>query len=185
MIRLSLFEAALRERWPLLAPEVRALHGIGEVERFEGFARVERGESPLARFVAWCFGFPPAADRVPVIVTKIRTGGGEVWERNFGGRVFRSRLTAATTPYRVRERFGQFRFELELPVADGGMRLPVRRGWLFGVPLPRWLLPTSDSREYAEEGVFHFDVALGAPCGGGPIVRYRGWLRASAASERS
>ena len=54
------------------------------------------------------------------------------------------------------------------------MHLPVRRGWCLGIPIPRALLPWSDSREFAVDGRFHFDVALGAPLGGGLIVRYRG-----------
>ena len=57
------------------------------------------------------------------------------------------------------------------------MNLPVRRGWFLGLPIPRPFLPKSDSREYAKDGVFHFDVALGAPLGQGLIVRYRGSLK--------
>ena len=56
------------------------------------------------------------------------------------------------------------------------MRLPVRRGWFLGIPLPKFLLPGSDSREYVADGVFRFDVSLSAPFGGGLIVRYRGSL---------
>jgi Domain of unknown function (DUF4166) len=57
------------------------------------------------------------------------------------------------------------------------MRLPVRRGWFLGIPLPRFVLPISDSREYSENGVFKFDVSLIAPLGGGLIVRYKGQVK--------
>lgn len=172
----TLMQSALRERWHALPPELQALHRVHDVRRFTGTAQVTRGRSPIARLAAWFFGFPPTAERVPVTVTKTRTATGEIWERDFGGRVFRSYLRPARVAYRVRERFRMLEFELDLPVADGCLRLPVHRGWIFGVPLPRWLLPISDSREYAEDGVFHFDVALAAPLGGGSIVRYRGEL---------
>jgi hypothetical protein len=66
---------------------------------------------------------------------------------------------------------------MDLPVSDGSLRFPVSRGWVWGIPLPRLLLPKSESREYALRGVFHFDVALSAPFGGGLIVRYRGHLQ--------
>jgi hypothetical protein len=66
---------------------------------------------------------------------------------------------------------------MDLPVKDGAMGLPVRRGWCLGVPLPPFLLPASDSREYAQDGAFHFDITLSAPFGGALIVRYRGSLR--------
>ena len=173
----SLFQSALADRWHALAPAAQASHSVQDIESFSGSAQVTRGNSLIAQLAGWLFGFPPAAEQVAVTVTKTRTETGEVWERNFGGRVFRSHLTPAAQPYRVCERFGLFKFELELLVADGSMQLPVRRGWLLGIPLPRRLLATSESREYVEDGVLHFDVALGAPLGGGLIVRYRGQVR--------
>jgi hypothetical protein len=172
----TLFQSALADRWAALPPEVQALHSVQDVESFSGTARVTRGTSIIARFAAWFFGFPPAAGNVPVTVTKTRTGSGEIWERNFDGRVFRSYCTPASEPYRYRERFWLFNYEQDLPVEGACMRLPVRRGWFLGVPLPQILLPGSDSREYASDGAFHFDVALSAPLGGGLIVRYRGQL---------
>lgn len=42
---------------------------------------------------------------------------------------------------------------------------------------PHLWLPRSDSREFVQNGAFHFDVTLGAPLGGGLMVRYRGELR--------
>jgi hypothetical protein len=99
---------------------------------------------------------------------------GEIWERNFAGRIFRSYLTSSRRPYHYRERFFAFTYEQELPVRDQSLNLPVRRGWFLGIPLPALLLPASESREYAVGGIFHFDVGLYAPLRGGLIVRYRG-----------
>jgi hypothetical protein len=173
----TLFQAALGARWFDLPAEVQALHSVQDVESFSGTAQVTRGESLIARLAAWFFGFPAAADAVPVTITKTRTPTGEIWERDFGGRVFRSYLTRSPLACHYRERFWLFNFEQELPVDEGCMRFPVRRGWFMGVSLPSALLPRSDSREYAHGGAFHFDVALGAPLGGGLIVRYRGRLQ--------
>ena len=172
----SLFQAVLADRWADLPPEVQSLHRVQDIESFSGKARVTRGGSLTSRFIAWVFGFPAAADETPVTVTKTRRGSGEIWERNFGGRIFRSYCTPAGSQYRFRERFWPFNFEMDLPVEDRSLRFPVRRGWCLGIPLPGFLLPRSESREYALNGVFHFDVALTAPFGGGLIVRYRGHL---------
>ena len=61
-------------------------------------------------------------------------------------------------------------------VPDGGrLRLVLRRWSAFGVPLPMWLCPRSDSLRAAEDGRFHFHVEIGHPLTG-LIVRYRGWL---------
>lgn len=175
--RLTLFQAALRERWDALPPEVQALHSVEARGRFVGRAAVTRGRSFAARAIAWFFGFPPETDDVPVTVLKTRIDGGEVWERDFGGRVFRSVCAPSAEPYCCRERFWPFNFELELRVEDGAMHLPVRRGWFLGVQIPGPLLPSSNTTEYARGGEFCFDVSVSAPFGQGLIVRYRGNLR--------
>lgn len=172
-----LFQRALGAAWDALPAPNRRLADVHDVEVFRGRARIDRGAGLIARIGAAIFGFPPAGDDVPVIVTKTRIGDGEVWERSFAGRRFRSHLSPAGAAGRVFERFGPVRFELDLPVRDGEMHLPVLRGWCLGLPIPRTLLPISDSREYAEDGIFHFDVGLVAPLGLGLVVRYRGWLK--------
>ncbi len=171
-----LFASILGADWQALAPEHQRLHEVEDIETFTGSATIIRGPSLLARAIALAFGFPQAGEDVPVRVEKTRAGETEVWRREFGGQIFHSPLSPAAAQQRCIERFGPFAFELSLPVDAAGMRLTVRRGWLFGLPLPRPLLPLSDSREFVEDGVFRFDVALHAPLGGGLVVRYRGWL---------
>lgn len=173
---LTLFQTALADRWSKLPPEVQALHSVQDVESFSGTADITRGTSLIARFAAWFFGFPPAGTNVPVTVTKTRTDKGEIWERNFNGRIFRSFCSPARMPYRYRERFWLFNYEQDLPVENETMQLPVRRGWFLGIPLPKICLPGSDSREFVRNGAFNFDVSLSAPLNGGLIVRYRGRL---------
>lgn len=172
----TLFQKALADRWSLLPHEVQALHSVQDVGSFSGKADITRGTSLIARFAAWFFGFPRAGRDVPVTITKIRTDKGEIWERNFNGSTFRSFCSQAHKPYHYRERFWLFTYEQELPVQNSTMHLPVRRGWLLGLPIPRPLLPGSESREYAEAGTFRFDVVLNAPLWGGLIVRYTGHL---------
>jgi hypothetical protein len=147
------------------------------VESFSGRAQITRGRGLLARLAASAVGFPPAGDDVPVTVTIARSGGGEAWERNFAGRRLRSFLSPSLRPGHIRERFGLATYEIELPVEDGALHFPVRRGWLLGIPLPSVLLPVSCTREFAVDGQFRFDVGLYAPLTGHLIVRYQGCLR--------
>tara|TARA_R110001583_G_scaffold71050_5_gene200546 strand:- start:58729 stop:60348 length:1620 start_codon:yes stop_codon:yes gene_type:complete len=172
----ALFQSVLRDRWAQLPPEIHKLHNVHDVESFSGSAEVVRGASIMARMIAWFFKFPPASTKCPVTVTKTRTDTGEIWQRNFNGKIFRSFCIASPLAYRFRERFWPFQYEMDVVVQDCSIQLPVRRGWFLGIPLPRFLLPRSDSREYVADGVFHFDVGLSAPLGGGLIVRYRGSL---------
>ena len=173
----TLFQKALGEKWDALPASVRRLHSVQDMECFSGNAKVTRGRSLIARSVAWLVGFPRAGENIPVTVTINRTPSGETWERNFAGRKFRSHLSSSPRPFHCRERFSVFTYELELPVGDESLFFPVRRGWFLGIPLPSFLLPRSEAREYDVNGVFHFDVALYAPFDRSLIVRYEGYAK--------
>ena len=61
-------------------------------------------------------------------------------------------------------------------VTEGGrLRLVLRRWSIFGIALPLWLAPRSDTFEHVEDGRFRVPVAISHPLTG-LIVRYRGWL---------
>lgn len=157
-----------------LPAPIRASHTVFHTRVLQGRASVERGGGFLARLLCALFGFPAATDSIEVEVSKTRQSDNELWQRRFGAQIFHSRLRVVDGC--MRERFGPFEFELDLHIADSALHFPVRRGWLLGMPLPLWLLPRSEAREYVEEGRFHFDVAIDAPLGIGRLVRYRGWL---------
>lgn len=171
-----IFQTALGTDWDKLPAPLRDLHTVPASRRWSGTAQVTRGNNPLARVICRLFGFPPAAQDIPVTVTMTRRGDKEIWTRRFGTRIFRSHLRVGRGGF-VTERFGPFRFELGLNVAEGALHYPVRRGWFLGLPWPRALLPRSAAVEQVtEDGDAQFDVALSAPLAG-PLVRYRGTLR--------
>lgn len=169
-----LFMRQLGDAFGQLPDTVQAAHQVYGPRRWAGQARVRRGGSLWTRALAVLFGFPPAADDVPVTVTMTPQAGGEVWERRFGRQVFRSHLREDSGF--MTERFGPFTFKLGLRVADAQLHFPVLSGRLGPLPLPRVLLPQSEAREYENNGVFRFDVALRAPLTGGLMVHYEGWL---------
>ncbi|MEM9146424.1 MAG: DUF4166 domain-containing protein [Pseudomonadota bacterium] len=164
-------QAALGTDWDRLAPALRQFHSGGT---HHGRAEVTRGAGRLAALTAWAFRFPPAGRDVPVAVAVRPTPRGETWERDFGGHRLVSEITLAG-PGRLRERFGPARFLLALVREGAGLRLEILSGTLFGLPIPRALLPVTEAREHAEAGRFAFDIAIAAPLVG-RIVHYRGWL---------
>jgi Domain of unknown function (DUF4166) len=178
-----LFQAALRERWHELPASVRRLHSGAQRERFSGRVTVTRGRGPMAGLACRLFGFPPAAEDVPLTLTITRSAEGEYWERNFGGTMLRSTLSASSRPYHYNERIWLFTSEQELPIKDGSLWFPARRGWFLGLPVPALFLPRSESREYDVNGVFQFDIGVRAPLGAGLIVRYRGYVEPDGAPE--
>jgi hypothetical protein len=176
----ALFERVLTRDWEALPASIRRLHTVRDLESFCGRAQVTRGTGLLARLTAWLFNFPPAGEDIALTVTKTRVGDTEIWERNFAGRIFRSRWSPSPRPGRAIERLPGITVEAELEARGGCLHYSIRRGWLAGIPLPAFLLPKAQIREYEEGGAFHFDVALHAPLTGGLIVRYRGQVAADA-----
>jgi hypothetical protein len=178
----ALFRQALGPDFDALPEPVRALHRVHGRHVWSGEARVTRGPSFLAKLLCRIVGFPPRAERTPVSVTIERCGNTEVWQRNFGGKRFRTALGLAGTPGSgvVRERFGLMAFDIFLKRQDGGLAFPVGRSYLLNVPLPRRLLPVSETLEFADDGRFRFDVKVSVP-GAGMLVHYQGWLESSAA----
>ena len=177
-----LYPAMLGSAFDTLPGPVRKLHESAEPRAWSGTARVRRGPNPLARLIAAVIGFPPAADSIPVRVAFTPTaGGGELWERNFGGRRFRSYQRPGTgrDARLLVERFGAVSVALALVVRDGRLYLVPRRWSFLGLPLPRMLLPRGTSFEAEEDGRFRFDVEIAAPLIG-LIVGYRGTLTAEA-----
>lgn len=161
-----------------LPAPVRALHTVHDCARFTGQADVDGAHHLPGRLLRRAFGFPATGRGVPLVFDVHRQGGHEIWTRTFDGHAFRSVLSLAGPKGsgRVFERFGPFRFELDLTPTPDGVAFPVARGWFLGVPWPRWLMPTSLSGEHAADGTYRFDVDVRLPLIG-RLMHYRGWLQ--------
>jgi hypothetical protein len=57
----------------------------------------------------------------------------------------------------------------------GTLSLVVRRWDMFGIPMPRLLLPRVTAGEHEANGRFHFSVDIALPLVG-RLVCYEGWL---------
>lgn len=170
----SLFETTLGPDIAGLPPLVRHVHA-GQPLRLRGRAAIEGAPHPADRIIARLFGFPGTTPDAEAEITLDRRGDREIWTRRFGGKAFRSTLRAASSPRRVFERFGPFRFELELTPYRGGFELNIV-GWGLGsLRLPGALAPKAPARAFMDDrGRYRFDVAISLPLVG-RIVRYRGW----------
>jgi hypothetical protein len=168
-----LYRRVMGSRFDRLSPAVQSMHSVLRDHGATGRAIVERGSSWLARLIARVMRFPPAGDHALHVHFEEREGV-ERWTRDFAGRRFGSRLRAGKTD-RVIEAFGPLHFHFKLATDEGDLRMDMD-GWSLGpIPLPRFLAPRSDAREWEEDGRFHFDVPIALPLIG-PIVHYRGWL---------
>ena len=169
-----LYAQVMGDRFMALPQAVRRLHEVVRDGSASGRAEVTRERTWAARAAAALFRFPAAGEDVPVHVAFTEREGVETWTRDFAGRRFQSRLSRRG-PLLI-ERFGPLRFGFELPNDDGGLSMSLKRWRIGPLPLPTILAPHSPAREWAEDGVFQFDVPIRAPLMG-LIVRYRGWLK--------
>lgn len=173
--RWPLYRRILGPAWSGLPEPVRRMHD--GTRSAQGVATVERGKRWTARLAAALFGFPRAGRNVPVTVNFESREGMEIWRRSFAGRSFSSFQSEGhgRSDKLLTERFGPVAVGLAVVSEAGRLRLVVRRWSVFGLPMPACLAPGGDAFEYAEDGRFHFHVAISHPLTG-LIVRYRGWL---------
>ena len=177
--RAGLYQRILGTAWDRLPEPIRRLHTIEHVGLHSGKAIVDRGSGLIARFIAGLYGFPEAGSDVPVTVRLEKAASGEIWQRTFAGRIFRSYQAPGrgSSRHLIEERFGPITVGLALVEQDGRLGYIVR-GWKFlGIPMPRFLAPGGSTHEHAADGRFHFHVEI-AHSWFGLIVRYRGWLEA-------
>jgi hypothetical protein len=172
-----IYRQLLGPAYDRLAAPIRDLHDVATVRTFRGEANVTRGRGLLSRLVARIVGFPPAGERVPVAVTLTRQGQRELWQRDFAGSRFASlqQLGTGRDEGLLLERFGPMVFAMAVVVEDGRLHLVQRKGRIFGLPMPRWMLPKGEAYEHDAGGRFNFHVDIVLPVIG-PVVGYRGWL---------
>ncbi len=186
-----LFQQSLGTDWHALPSAIQATHKVIDQRVLTGTAKITRGTSPLTQLAAAVFRFPPAAEEIPVKVTKTREGEHEIWVRDFNAKQFKSTLrlthdSSMKDPMRtdrhtdvhiIEEQFGLLKFKLRLRLEHNAMHFDVVRGSCLGLPIPRLLLPISNTREFVKDDTMHFYVELLAPFNLGLIVRYEGWLK--------
>lgn len=178
---IPVFRQALGARFQKLPSALQKLHTVTNDHVWEGEADIRRGRGVLSQIANLLAGFPPTGQAVPVRVTMKRDRDGETWTRQFGKHQFSSHLRrAARDPAgTVRERFGLLDFSIPLATHEDQLLFPVAKGRFLGIPLPRFLLPVSHTRETVlPDGSCEFDVTVKLPVAG-LLAHYKGWLRPS------
>lgn len=170
-----------RDAMARLPEPVRALHSLACRTTTAGLADIVGHSGLTGRLFCWAAGLPSPGHDVPVTVAFEPTGEGrEHWRRRFGARRYEStmRAGAGRDAGLLVEHFGLFDLLFQLDVEPAGLRWRTV-GWrLFGVGLPRLLMPRVDALESAQDGRFTFDIDV-AFAWLGPVLRYKGWLQST------
>lgn len=171
------FRSILTDSFDQLPEQIQDLHIVLDQRVWRGRASVARGRNLLSRIASCIIGLPNEADDIQVQVMMIRTNKGETWTRKFGESKFTSYMSAhPDKPSVATERFGVMSFDLKLRVTEDGLEFPVQKARVLGIPLPRFVRPVSETREYVgDRGRPCFHVSIAIPlCG--KVVEYKGWL---------
>ena len=173
-----LYRLVLGDAWERLPAPIRLLHDVATTLQAEGLASVRRGRGLLANAIAGVLGFPHAGDNIRLRVNFTAAATGEVWRRDFAGRVFASRQYAGRYKNEavIIERFGPLAFAIAFVVGRERMALAIRRWTLWGVALPLAWAPFGDCYEFVDRDRFGFNVEITLPLIG-LIVAYRGYLQ--------
>ena len=173
----NLYEEILGPAYEQMSKPLHKLHRIGQGKTLKGRCKVTRGKNPLSHIVALLLGLPKASPDSPVRVVLTKDGDKEIWERYFDGRRMVSTQESGRGKQSrlVIERFGPIAVHIAILVEDGKQILKTT-GWsIFGLPLPKFLLPGGEVFEHDADGRFNFHVDLVAPLFG-RLVKYEGWL---------
>ncbi len=181
-----LYRRLLGESFDRLPASVRSMHEVHGDAGAAGEGEVKRGGGLLGRLIGAIVGFPPAGT-YPVHVEFLEQGGRERWIRHFGPHRFWSWFSIRGGL--LYERFGLLRFGFELPCDESALRMRLVRWSAAGVPLPLFLAPRVNAREWQEDDRFLFDDRITMPLIG-ELIHYSGWLRpvgaaGQAATDRS
>ncbi len=168
-----LYRRLLGEMFDRLPPAVRAMHEVHGDSGAAGEGEVRRGGGVIGRLIGAIVGFPPAGS-YPVHVEFLQRGDRERWIRHFGPHRFWSWFSIKDGL--LYERFGLLRFGFALPCDESSLRMRLMRWSAAGVPLPLFLAPRVDAREWQEGDRFRFDDRITMPLIG-ELIHYSGWLR--------
>lgn len=175
---LSPFQAILGADFARLPEPVRRLHSLAQNAVTAGQAEITAALNPLARLLCRLAGLPRPGRDVPVTVAfQVDGSGGEYWRRCFAGRRYASGFADGAREHRglLLERFSPFRLYHRLTPSAEGLAWLLVEWRLFGIPLPRWTLPTVNCFESAEGERFLFDIDVRFPVLG-TVIHYRGSL---------
>lgn len=169
------YREVLKDAFDTLPPALANLHDVHCLRQFAGRATITRGRNPLGQVVAAIFRFPKAASDCAVTVHLTPTDKGERREWFFNGRRMVSDQYTAQQDGLLSEKFGPFVVNMAIILKDKRLYLKTQNWRIFGIPLPKFLLPGGEIHEYEHDGRFHFHVDICAPFLG-RIVKYEGYL---------
>ncbi|GGF83597.1 protein of unknown function [Mameliella alba] len=143
--------------------------------RFEGRITVEPGPFLVLRMLARLMGLPAATPDAPLVLETAPTEKGACWTRRIGPQCMMSQQRAMPDGT-LAEQLGPVTLAARLVPDGAGLRLETAWVRFLGLRLPRFFWPGMQAREWAESGLYRFEIDIRLPVLGTRLIAYSGWL---------
>jgi hypothetical protein len=168
----SVYRRLLGPALDALPPALRRFHDVETEWTGQARFKVTRGKGWLRNLLAWCGGFPPAGDDVPLRLRIVAEGQSERWIRHFG----KHRMESVQWAWRglMLESFGAMILGFRVTVEPPALKLHPARTWLLGgLPWPTALAPHGTGIEVGQDDGFAIVARAEAPLLG-MVAQYEG-----------
>lgn len=167
----TVYQRALGPDFEKLHPHLQRIHSAEHGSLNKGVFNVTRGKGWLRNLVATLMGLLPQGKELPTTLLIRPNGEKERWSRSFGKASFDS-THRAEGGYLI-ESVGPVSLAFQMGAPDGSMTMDCVRVYFLGIPIPKWLSPTTDAVATPNETGWHVLVRMGVPILG-ELVRYEG-----------
>ena len=168
-----MYRTLMRDAFDRLAPVVQRFHDLSGQHVLLGEVTIDGPENSSARILAAMLGAPTESKTGALRFELIAEPDQEVWTRHFPGKTMCSTLRKGDGV--VIETLGVATLRFVLVEHDGTLKMKLARMSAFGIPLPRFLMPSISAVETGVADRFNFDVQAHMPLIG-LVARYRGFL---------
>ncbi|MET0857288.1 MAG: DUF4166 domain-containing protein [Telluria sp.] len=169
----SVFRQVLGPDFNLLAAELQRFHSLAGRFELTGKLTVKGPHSIAGRLVCAMFALPQTTTESNFRFELDAGAKQETWRRHFPGRLMVSKMRVGADV--LVERFGPINFHFRLQADQGQLNMLLQSVTVFGIPSPRFLMPTMRAQETGAQGKLHFSVSAHLPLVG-LLAEYRGYL---------
>lgn len=169
----SLYRQVLGEDFHLLARELQVFHSFAGRVRLFGRCTVNGPQTAIGRLMGKVFALPKTTEETGFSFELEADTVRETWRRYFPGRLMTSRIRVVAGT--LVERLGPVDLHFRLKADSGQMVMLLQAITVWGIPCPKFLVPSVLAEESASPGKLHFNVAAHLPVIG-LLAEYRGYL---------
>jgi hypothetical protein len=170
----TLYQRILGDDFKRLPPQLRRFHAMTDPGQWRGRFTITGGDGLIRGLMLRALRLPLPGENVETLLRITTIDSGELWMRQFGDRMLRTRQWQEGGL--LIEEAGPMRFAFRLAGDEQGMRFATDHTRILGVRMPRRFSVHIDATVRGLEAGWHVTVTIALPLLG-TILTYSGKLR--------